>query len=353
MRLRRSVTSILLGLLLGIGFCSILTAVIVLTQQQRLRLLLGFAAPTPAQATPAAGTPGPGNSQAGQPPTTPLPTSSANRCGGPEQMTIALLGVDERSDGHSYQVASRTDAISLVNIRFNAGQASMLSIPRDLYVALPNLEDVGIIQNRINTAYFYGEVYEVAGGGAAEFKQTVELNFGIRVDRYILINFGAFEAGVDALGGIDVDVPEAIYDGTFPTDDDTGTFIFSLPAGPQHMDGETALRYVRTRHQDSDYQRLERQQLVLLAIRNKLFSPEIIPQAPALLQTLGQLAQTDLLPEEITSLTCIGAQIDKAQVNAQAIDETMIIPWTTPNDAQVSIPNREALGPVIDTFLGR
>jgi LCP family protein required for cell wall assembly len=295
----------------------------------------------------------PQTSPAPQASPTPLPTLQPlpnSACGGPEQMTVALLGVDDRSQ--NYSIASRTDAITLVNVNFARHSAALLSFPRDLYVPLPNLEDHNISQDRLNTAFEFGEIYKVTGGGPAEFKSTIEWNFGLRVDRYVMVNFGAFETAVDALGGIDVDVPVAIYDPEYPTAN-YGTTVFSLPAGRQHMDGATALRYARTRHQDSDYQRIKRQQLVLLAVRNKVFSPQVIPHIPALIATLGNLARTDLSPTEIASLACIGAQIDRSAINAQTIDGTMVIPWTTPGGAQVSIPNRDLIGPVVNTFLGR
>ena len=283
---------------------------------------------------------------------TATPAPSTNLCVGPAQLTIALLGVDDRGQG--YEQAARTDAISLLNARFTDASAALFSIPRDLYVALPNLEEANITQDRINTAYVYGEVYGVEGGGPAEVKATVELNFGIRVERYVLINFSAFEAAVDALGGIDINVPEAIYDPQFPTDDEAGgTIVLEIPAGWQHMDGRTALRYARTRHQDDDYHRVQRQQLVLLAIRDKLLTPEVIPQLPALLSRLGGLARTDLTPTEIAQLMCLGPQIDRAAIATYAIDGTMVIPWTTPGGGRVSIPNREVIAPLVQGFLGQ
>jgi LCP family protein required for cell wall assembly len=282
----------------------------------------------------------------------PLPTSApgtATVCDGPDQITIALLGVDDREG--DYSKPTRTDAISVVNVRFPAKSAAVLSIPRDLYVPLPNLESAGITQARINTAYLYGEVYGVSGGGPAEIKQTIELNFGVRVHRYVLVNFGAFVAFVDALGGIDVDVPTAIYDPQFPTADDSGTFVFEVPAGQQHMDGLTALRYARTRHQDDDYQRIKRQQLVMLAIRDKLLSPSVIPQLPALIGTMRNLVQTDLTAEEIAALACLGPQIERTDIRAYAITGDYILSWVTPGGGQVSIPNRDALGPMVQEFL--
>jgi LCP family protein required for cell wall assembly len=286
---------------------------------------------------------------AGLPPTPAALPTVQGACGGPPHMTIALLGMDSR--GNEITFRARTDAITLVHVDLTTGTAAMLSIPRDLYVPLPNLGGVGISQDRINTAFLFGDIYGVPGGGPAEFKQAVELNLGIRVDRYALFNFGAVKSTIDALGGIDLNVPEAIHDPDFPADDGIGTILLDVPAGPQHMDGATALRYARTRHQDDDYHRIKRQQLVLLAVREKLISPSAIPQIPALLATLQHLGRTDLSPTEIAALACIGPRIDRASIRTLAIDGTMIVPWTTPSGGNVSIPNRDRIAPVVQQFL--
>jgi LCP family protein required for cell wall assembly len=278
----------------------------------------------------------------------PLPTVPGS-CGGPQTMTIALLGMDTRGDDYDYR--SRTDAIILLRLNFVTGRAAMLSIPRDLYVPLPNLQAVEIDQARINSAYLYGEIYGVPGGGPAEFKQTVELNFGLRVDRYVLINFNAFKAVVDAVGGIDVDVPKAIYDPDFPADEGDGTIVFELPAGRVHMDGATALRYARTRHQDDDYHRIQRQQDVLLAIRERLTRPEVIPQIPALISAMQGAGRTDLEPQEIAALACLGPKLDRSAITNLAIDGTMILPYTTSSGGRVGIPNRALIAPLIEAFL--
>lgn len=280
----------------------------------------------------------------------PLPTTEDAACGGPEHMTFALLGVDGRQG--DYSTPTRTDAISLINVRFTDKTASVLSIPRDLFVPMPNLEEVGITQARINTAYMYGEVYEVKGGGPQQFKETIELNFGIRVHRYVLVNFDSFVKFVDALGGIEVDVPKPINDAAFPTEDDSGTFLFEVPAGRQQMDGLTALRYARTRHQDDDYHRIERQQQVMLAIRDKLLSPRVIPRLPALIEAMDGLFRTDLSASEIASLACLAPQIDRSAISMLAITGEMVLPWTTPNGGRVGVPDREAIAPLVRDFLG-
>jgi anionic cell wall polymer biosynthesis LytR-Cps2A-Psr (LCP) family protein len=171
------------------------------------------------------------------------------------------------------------------------------------------------------------------------------------VDRYALINFGALKATVDALGGIDINVPSAIDDPDFPADTGDATIELIIPAGQQHMDGAMALRYARTRHQDNDYHRIQRQQLVLLAIRDKLANPQAIPQIPALIGALQGLGRTDLSPSEIAALACIGPRIDRSAIQALTIDGSMILPWTTPAGGSVSIPNRDRIAPVVRQFL--
>lgn len=357
--MRRSLFSLALGGSLGLMACAFAFVVFSLLQPGWLRSVFAATAQTPLPPVELTHEPTAVLPEGTLPPITdnhptpePLPTAATpNACAGPENITIALLGVDDRESG--YERATRTDAISLVNIRFNDKSAAMFSIPRDLYVALPNLDEVGIEADRINTAYLYGEVYGVEGGGPAELKDTLELNFGIRVDRYVLINFGAFEAAVDALGGIDLEVPKAIYDASFPADDGSGgTLVFELAAGWQHLDGRTALRYARTRHQDDDYHRVQRQQQVLLAMRDKLLSPAVIPQLPEFITRFSGLIRTDLAPQEMAMLACLGPQIDRTAIEAYAIDGTMIIPWTTPGGGRVSIPNRDVIAPLVQQFLG-
>ncbi len=353
--MRRALISLAFGSCLGLLALGVVFGALSVFDPGWLRGLFARSTPTPdlqvAVDGPAA-TPLPGSTPLSPTPAptgVPLPTVPG-ACGGPESMTIALLGVDMR--GGDRLGRSRTDAITLVRVNFVHPSAALLSIPRDLYVPLPNLQEVGIDQSRINTAFLYGEIYNVQGGGPAEFSQTIELNFGVRVDRYVMVNFAAFVAGVDALGGIEVDVPKAIDDPTFPLDDDSGTMEFQVPAGPQVFDGVTALRYVRTRHQDDDYQRVQRQQLVLLAIRDRLMRAEVIPQIPGLIAALSNAGGTNLSPAEMAALACIGPKIERADIRALPIDGTMVIPWTTPGGGRVSIPNRDRIAPLVQEFLG-
>jgi LCP family protein required for cell wall assembly len=297
----------------------------------------------PATATPLTLTPAPVVTPA------PLEVVIPAPCLGPQTLTIALLGIDDRAS--DYAMASRTDAIILARLDFNAQRVTLLSIPRDLYVPFPNGGYTGIEMGRINTAYLYGEVYGVPGGGPQQFKDTIAYNFGIPVDRFVLVNFEAFVQTVDAVGGVEVEVPAAIYDDQFPDENDSGTMLFALDAGWQHFDGLTALRYARTRHQDDDYHRNQRQQQVLLALRDKMLSPTVIPQLPTVINAMSGSVRTDLAPEEIAALLCASPQIDRAALTPLSIDANMVIPWITPDGGSVSIPDREAIAPVVSQFL--
>ncbi len=291
-------------------------------------------------------TPGPGTSAA----PTATPFQAAADCSGKERINILILGIDSRENDYSQPV--RTDTIMVAGVNYADRTAALLSFPRDLYVALAGLADYGITEGRINTAYAYGESHDLPGGGAGVARETVTLNFGIRLHRHIVVNFQAFVDLVDALDGIDVDVPVPIYDDRFPAEEGFGTIVFSMPAGLQHMDGITALRYARTRHQDADYGRIKRQQQVLLAIRDKALQPEVLLRLPAIAEALYGAVRTDLSLSELASLLCIGQRVDRSAIQTYAIDANYVMDWRTDDGAAVIIPRREAIAPIVREFNG-
>src|SRR5512141_1615290 len=113
-----------------------------------------------------------------------------------------------------------------------------------------------------------------------------------------------------------------------------------------------ALKYVRTRHQDSDFGRLERQQQVILAIRDKALSIGSLNKVPEVLNALGDSLQTDLTLPEILTLAKTWGSIPKQNIHTYRIDQTMATPWTTPDGGDVLLPNREAIGAVVAQFMG-
>jgi len=256
-----------------------------------------------------------------------------------ERVNILLLGIDKRKVERG---PSRTDTIILASIDPQTRTAAMLSIPRDLWVPIP-----GYGEGRINKAYFLGEVKKYPGGGPALAKKTVSYNLGVPVHYYVLVNFEGFVKIVDALGGIDIYVEKEIRDDKFP-DEAYGYEPLYIPAGLQHMDGELALKYARTRHVDDDIGRARRQQQVLFAIRDKALRLNILPKLPSLLNALADTVETDMQPREILRLAQIASKIRREDIKTAIIDYSMTMPWTTPTGERVLIPLRDRIRPLID-----
>lgn len=258
-----------------------------------------------------------------------------------ERVNILLIGIDQRPD----EKFARTDTMILVTIDPETKTAGMLSIPRDLWVTIP-----GYGENRINTAFYSGEKNAYPGGGPALAMKTVQYNLGVPVHFYVEVDFDGFRQIVDTLGGIEVDVPFAINDPTYP-DNNYGYDPFYIDAGHHQLDGYTALKYARTRHAPgSDFGRAARQQQVLMAIRAKALQLDIIPKIPELWASMAGTVETDLQLVDILELASLSDEIGSDSIQQAVIDETMTVDWVTEYGAQVLLPLREKIRPVIDSM---
>nr|MBA3534754.1 LCP family protein [Ardenticatenales bacterium] len=159
-----------------------------------------------------------------------------------ERLTVLVMGIDRRE---TEEGSWRTDSMILISIDPRTESVAMLSVPRDLFVTMPDY-GYGEHLDRINKAFFFGDSEKYPGGGPALARQTIRRNFGIKVDRYIVMDFDGFRRIIDHLGGIDVKVPELLIDNDYPTED-YGYMQVRFEPGRQHMDGERALIYSRTR----------------------------------------------------------------------------------------------------------
>ncbi len=253
-----------------------------------------------------------------------------------EATTVLLLGTDRRSPDRD---TDNTDTLMVVHLDPNAQRAAVLSIPRDLYVEIP-----GHGPARINTAYAQGE--RDGTGGLALARQTVSATLGISIHHAVLLDFHAFVTLIDAIGGVDVDVPYAISDPTYP-DSGTGYDPFYLPAGQQHLDGATALKYARTRATPGgDFDRTARQRQLVLAVRDRVTRLELLPgliaQSPQLWSALQTAFETDLTLGEIVDLAVIASRVPADQIITAGIDQTCTHSWTTPGGAEVLILDQAA-----------
>jgi LCP family protein required for cell wall assembly len=256
------------------------------------------------------------------------------------RVNILLMGVDLRPGEKG---PTNTDAIIIVTIDPATRSVGMLSIPRDLWVPIP-----GSGENRINTAYWSGVRRGYPGGGPGLVKKTILLNFGIPIHYYALINFTGFRKLVDVLGGLNIDVGRDIWDPTFPND----TFGFKplfIPKGRHHMNGQQALDYARTRHGDSDFGRMRRQQQVLMAIKDQALRVDVIPKIPALWAAKDNLAQTDLGLSDVFALVQLAREIKTDNVTTGVVGDAETQDWTTSSGAMVLLPNPARIQKVIET----
>ena len=262
----------------------------------------------------------------------------------PQRTNILLLGLDRRPDEPT--TASRSDTMILLTVYPQARYVGMLSIPRDLYVTQ---QDGGL--DRINTAYFYGEL-ALTGSGPAMAMQVVQSNFGITVNRYVRIDFAGFVRIIDAMGGIDINVPNPLVDYEYPTYD-YGTTTVAFDAGQQHMDGERALAYARIRHGSSDLQRAGRQQLVLTAALARLMQPSAWPRLPLVVAAVEQSVSTDLSPLDVARLAPTLLWVGPGNIQRQVIEGDMVEAYTTDGGADVLLPVWANINPVLKTMFGQ
>ncbi|MFZ2486502.1 MAG: LCP family protein [Anaerolineae bacterium] len=256
-----------------------------------------------------------------------------------ETQNILLIGTDQRDLG----VLGNTDTIMVLAIDKANQRAALISFPRDLYLPIP-----GIGYSRINTAYPFGEDRK-EGGGIPLLMSTIERNFGIPVERYIRVDFSGFKGIIDALGGIDVTVDCALTDELMPR----YFGVYTLEAGEYHMNGEQALYYARSRKTTDDFDRARRQQRVMVAVRNRVLSANLIPRIPALWLAVRDVVDTNLEAGEILDLARLGATFDGKDLKGMVIRYPLVSDWTTPQGGMVQWPDMVAINKALDNIWAR
>ncbi|WP_312201561.1 LCP family protein [Anaerospora hongkongensis] len=198
---------------------------------------------------------------------------------GQHKVNILVLGVDERSGDQG-----RSDTMFVATIDEATKAVSLLSVPRDTRVKIP-----GYGWDKINHAY--------ANGGSALSQKAVENLLGIPIDYYVTIDFAGFYKIVDAIGGVDIDVEKRMY-----YEDPYDELVIDIQPGLQHMNGKTAIKYVRYRDSEGDIGRIERQQKFIKAVFKQLASPSVITSIPSIIREVNSVLKTDLSTADMLSL---------------------------------------------------
>ena len=254
----------------------------------------------------------------------------------PEPVSVVLLGVQQAKNLHQ---APLTDSILLARYAPDLGTAALLSIPRDIWVPIP-----GHGEGRINS------VFEMTGPDGV--KQAIDQLTGVRPDYYVILDYDGFKKLIDDIGGITVDVPRRLDDWHYPADDMIHFRHLVIEKGLQHMDGETALAYVRERHADplGDLGRAQRQQQVLLAVKDQLLQPANLPKIPGVMEDLAAMIQTDFPISKAPAYAAVLADVEAGSIRSGVLDYASgaVTDWKTPGGAAVLKPNHAVITEVVN-----
>lgn len=265
----------------------------------------------------------------------------------PEDFNILLLGSDRR------EVTFATDVMLLINYQPKYNSVSLFSIPRTLVVYIPGWE-----MEKVNKAFQHGEHGYYPGRGPALVKDTLLYNFGIELDRYMLVDFGQFEEIINTLGGIEVPVacPYTDYRLISPNldpENEDNWGLYTVPAGLNDMDAELALWYARSRLKSNDFDRNRRQQEIIRAIYSHALQLEMIKYIPSLYGQLSDSAVTDFTLYDALNLATGLSDLKSVNIRSYYLDQDILTRWTNPHGQVMHVPDlnamyalvREALGP--------
>ena len=271
-------------------------------------------------------------------------------CGGPASMMVLAIGADNREDNYLYGLA---DVIRVARVDFVTPAVSVLSLPRDIWVEIPDISShYGITHGKLNQAYLYGNpgmgYYDGPGLGPGLLARTLDANFLLRADHYAAVNMRTFVDIVDAVGGIDLYLPQPV-DGR-PVDDKTEDMGY-FSAGQHHMNGETALRFSRIRKIDNAFHRDDRQTMVLCALKAKLLSPDVLPHIPEIITSLADSVLTDLSLSQLSQLACLGPHLRSENLRFASIPEDLFVAGRNDQGSFVLNADFDAVRELVSEFV--
>jgi LCP family protein required for cell wall assembly len=236
------------------------------------------------------------------------------------RLNVLLVG----GDAGPGRFSLRTDTMILLTVDLETARAAMFGIPRNLLnVPLPAPYAAayrgGVFPDLLNALWRAGQLRTTWPGsnrtrGYRALSAAVGNLTGVSVDGVVSVDLNGFVRVIDALGGLDIKVPYRIYDRTYPKEDGSGTRVLEILPGLQHLDGSDALAFARTRHQDSDYGRMSRQQSLLLAVRKQVNPCTILPKLPDLVRIAKDSLYTNIPLQELPRLFALADKIDTRRI---------------------------------------
>lgn len=267
---------------------------------------------------------------------------------GEESFTVLVMGLDNRP-GDSGGTC-RTDTMMVIRLDPVNDRIGILSIPRDTYVEVPGYSGL----HRVNTACVLGNL-ELNGSGPLLAMQTVQYNFGLRINDYVMVDFNTFISIIDRIGGIDVYNKKIINDPIYPSMN-YGYDPFYLEIGDHHLDGANALKYARSRHSSDDIDRGRRQQDVLFAVRDRILSldmlDDLIAQSAPIWNDLQSGMETGLSLDQIIQLALFAKDIPPENIHNAVLGWDYLTGYKTVGGASVVIPDRYLMIPLFIEVFG-
>lgn len=288
---------------------------------------------TPTAALPSATTPPTETPVPGEPTFTPAPPTEtpipptptpAPLCGGPATSMVLAIGADNRDNTYLYGLA---DVIRVVRVDFVTPKITALTIPRDLWVNIPEISaHYGITEGKVNQSYLYGGpgmgYYDGPGGGPGLLARTLDFNFGLRVEHYGAVNMQTFVKMVDAVGGVDVTLTHDV-DGT-AIDEKTEDLPY-FEAGFHHLNGTNALALARIRKRYGVSERVDNQTLVVCALVKKLNDPAVVLKIPELINAFAGRVQTDLSPQQLSQMACLLPSLKRENIIFTSLPKDLVV----------------------------
>jgi LCP family protein required for cell wall assembly len=280
----------------------------------------GLAIPAPSFDPTPVPTPAP-TPEGSLPTATPEPTPTPGPAWAQDgRLNVLLIGADAGPGRWSL----RTDSMEVLSIDVASGRAALFGFPRnETNVPLPP-ESAGAFPGGrypglLNSLFVYanGHPDQFPGGDARGFRAVsgaIQELIGMPLDGVVVVDLNGFVRLVNAIGGLWIDIPSPVYDDAYPLENGTGDVTLYLKAGCQHLNGHFALAYARTRHQDSDYNRMGRQQLVLNALAHQVDPIALLPKIPELLSIAKDDLWTTFSTADAADLAALADRVDRRSV---------------------------------------